>query len=167
MSYTVGNWTVSEQTTDTITTAKTPSIPDLSYAADYTVTKKMPDEVQLANVTGSGLIPAETLRYGRTKIADVYANANVPESQKCNVKGGIRTLAEVQYFLKATNTVSGEEVILPMRGWMCLQVPTVDFISSAALQTLLKRTIAASFGTGEAVGTQAVSVARGDLDPTA
>lgn len=167
MSYTTGNWTVAPLTSDTISTPKSPSIPDLDYAVDYTVTGRGTNEVSLVNTTAPGLMPQEQLRYGRTRVADVYSDTDIPASQRCNVRSGFRTLQEVRYNLKATNSVSGEELLLPMRGWICLQVPSVDFITAGALGDLLKRTISAAFGTGEVAGSQAVRVAQGDLDPTA
>jgi hypothetical protein len=168
MSYTIGNWTVEPLTTDSISTAKALSLVDLSYAADYTVTERGTAEVRLANTTGAGLAPVEQLRYGRTRVKDVYASngLDVPASQKCNVRDGIRTLHECKYLLKATNSVSGEELLLPMRGWICLEAPTVDFISSAALFDLFKRTVGAALATGKTDGTLVTDVARGDLDPT-
>jgi hypothetical protein len=58
-------------------------------------------------------------------------------------------------------------VVLPMRGALSFTVPTVDFISPAALEDLVKRTVSTMFATGSVNGTQATHVARGDLDPTA
>lgn len=167
MSYTIGNWSVESLTTDSITTPKSLSIVDLSYAADYTVTEKSPSEVRLANVTGGSLISPEQLRYGRSRVANVYNNTDVPETMMCNVRSGVRTLHEVKYLLKATNSVSGQELLLPMRGWMCLEVPTVDFITPSALEDLVKRTVAAAFATGSTDGSLVTDVARGDLDPSA
>lgn len=166
MSYTTGNWSVEPLTVDSITTPKSPSIPDLDYTVDYTVTGRGTNEVRLVNVTSPGLMPQEELRYGRVMVSDVYNNTNIPSTQRCNVRSGVRTLQEVRYNLKATNTVSGEELLLPMKGWICLQAPSVDFVTAQALEDLLKRTISAAFGTGEVAGSQAVRVAQGDLDPT-
>jgi hypothetical protein len=168
MSYTIGNWTVEPLTSDSISTAKALSLVDLDYATDYTVTERGTAEVRLANTTGAGLAPVEQLRYGRTRVKDIYASSmDVPAGQKCNSKEGIRSLHEIRYLLKATNGVSGQELLLPMRGWICLEVPTVDFISASALTDLFKRTVSAALATGKTDGTLVADVARGDLDPTA
>lgn len=167
MSYTVGNWTVAPQTSDTISTPKTPSIPDLSFAADYTVIKDSSDEVRLANTTSIGLMPAEYLRYGKHTVANVYQNVDVPASKRTRTTEGVRTLSEIRYNLKATNSVSGDEVVIPMRGWICLEVPTDDLVTSAALQELLMRTLATAFATGKVDASLVTDVARGDLNPTA
>jgi hypothetical protein len=165
--YTVGNWSVDALTEDTITEPKSLSIVDLSYAADYTVASRLADEVSLANTTSGALTPPEHLRYGKQKISDVYSQFDVQPSQRLNAREGERTMSEVKFLLKATNSVSGQEVLLPFRGWICLQAPTVDFVNATALNYLLKRTIAAAFATGSTDETLAMHMAQGDLDPTA
>jgi hypothetical protein len=168
-SYSIGNWTVASQVQDTISTPKSLPIPDLSYATDFTVTKRGNGEVHLANTTGSGLEPVEYLRYGRSRIADVYATSglDVPQSMKLKAREGIRDLHEIRYLLKATNSVSGEEVLIPIRGWVVLELPTADFVTPQAITDLLTRVVSATTATGSVDGTLVTNVARGDLDPTA
>lgn len=163
--YTIGNWTVDQLTTDTISTAKSLSLVDLDYANDYTLASSKPTEASLSNTTGSGIIPVESLRYSRTKVQDVYKNFDVQTSQRLNTPEGVRTLHEIKFLLKATNSVSGQEILLPMRGWICLELPTADFVQPAALELLLKRTASAALATGKTDGTLVTDVARGDLDP--
>jgi hypothetical protein len=163
--YTLGNWTVDQLTTDTISTAKSLSLVDLDYADDYTPTETNPNEARLANTTGTGLNPVEYLRYGRQFVKDIYNMFDVPQAARCNVADGVRTLHEVRYLLKATNSVSGDEILLPFRGWICLEAPTVDFVKPAAIELLLKRTVSAALATGSVDGTLATDVARGDLLP--
>jgi hypothetical protein len=52
-----------------------------------------------------------------------------------------------------------------MRGSIAFTVPTVDFVSPAALEQLVKRSIATMFATGTVDGTMATDIARGDLNP--
>lgn len=163
--YTIGNWTVDQLTTDSISTAKSLSLVDLDYGDDYTVIADEPTEAKLANTTGSGLNPVEYLRYGRRTVKDVYSTFPVPDAQKCSVTDGVRTLHEVRLLLKATNSVSGEEVLLPFKGWICLEAPTADFVKPAAIELLLKRTVSCALATGSTDGTLATDVARGDLVP--
>lgn len=166
MSYTVGNWTVESLTTDSISSPKSLSLPDLDYANDYHVVQQRPTEIRLANNTSNGLLPMEVLRYGRQAENNVYAGFDVSAAQQLNVRDGIVLTCEVKYLLKATNTVSGAEALLPMRGWINLKVPTVDLVSTSALTELLNRTCAAALGTGQTDGSLVANMARGDLDPT-
>jgi hypothetical protein len=167
MAHVIGNWSVDKPTADSITTPKSLEVPDLSYATDFSVTTRQNGEVRLANTTGSGILPMETLRYGRSTVANIYNGVEVAEAMKSKIKQGVRTLCEIRYFLKASNTVSGEEILLPLRGWVCLEVPTVDFISGEEIDALLKRTVSASLKTGSVNGALVTDVARGDLDPSA
>jgi len=163
--YTVGNWTVDQLTADSISDPKSLTLVDLDYAHDYSVASRDAAEVRLANKTGAGITPVEQLRYGRQKVKDVYNQFDVQSGQRMNVTEGVRTLAEVKTLLKATNSVSGQEILIPLRGWICLEVPTADFVTPVALELLLKRTVAASLATGSVNGDLAVAMARGDLDP--
>lgn len=163
--YTIGNWTVDQLTTDTISTAKSLSLVDLDYANDFTLASNQPTEARLSNTTGQGINPVESLRYGRQKVQNVYQNFDVQTSQRLNTPEGVRTLSEIKFVLKATNSVSGQEILLPMRGWICLEVPTADFVQPQALELLLKRTVSAALATGKTNGDLATDIARGDLDP--
>lgn len=166
MNYTIGNWTVESMTTDSISTAKTPSIVDLDYTNDFSLISEKPTEVRLANLTGASLSPVEDIRYARQKVDDIYyLDPSIDPGNRANAKSGTSLLTELTFQLKATNTVSGEEILLPMRGRVVLVAPTVGFIGPNALKYLLLRTMSAAFGTGEVLGTQVVNMARGDLDP--
>jgi hypothetical protein len=164
--YTTGNWSVEQLTTDSITTPKDLSIVDLDYSNDFTVVSEKPTEVILANTTGEGFIPVEHIRYGRRPLADIYGNfPDVASGQRTPVKDGYRCMTEVKYLLKATNTVSGQEILLPFRSWISYDIPMVDFVKPQAVELLVKRTIASAFATGKVDDTMIVDIARGDLNP--
>lgn len=170
MSETIGNWTVDVLTTDTISSTKNLPIPDLSYAADFTVAKSTSEEVVLINKTGASLRPAEMIRYTRRPVQDVYKSGlssqlDISNSQRANCTSGVNAYGEIAYMLKATNSVSGEEIVLPMRGAVSFTVPTIDFVSPTALGTLIKRVISVMFDTGKVDGSLATNIARGDLNP--
>lgn len=165
MSYTTGNWTVTSQQTDTIATAKTLSIPDMSYAANFAVTSDEPGECKLANITGSALLPVENLRYGRTVIANVYANTEVPASSQLEVKTGVRILVESAEQLHAVNSVSGKEVDVPVRAWLCVQVPTAGIVGDKAIEHAVGRCLGAMFSTGTVTTARLEACARGSVNP--
>lgn len=165
MNYTIGNWTVVSQTTDTTSTPKTLSITDLSYDKDFTVATTSNEELILHNMTGKALSTAESIRYARTNVADVYKNSNVPATSRLAAKQGVRTLCEVQLELKATNNVSGAEVTIPAKGWICIQIPTAAMVTPEAVEYVLGRTIAAAFNKGATDENRIVELVRGDLNP--
>lgn len=171
MAYTIGNWTVDSLTSDSISAPKNLPIPDLDWEHDFHLLRSSSEEAVLINKTGSSLKPVEMVRFTRRPVVDVYksglsAQLDMCGAQKANCTNGVNAYAELAYMLKATNSVSGEEVLLPMRGSIAFTVPTIDFISPAALEALVKRSIATLFQTGKVDGSLATNIARGDLDPT-
>lgn len=165
LSYIIGDWTIVDQITDTISTPKNLPLPDLDFASDFAVSNNGTAEATLTNITGTSLESPESIRYARTTVSDVYSGSDIPSSQRHAVKTGVRTLCEVKFTLKATNSTSGAEVFLPLKGWVCLQVPTVNLITGAAVTYALQRAVASAFNTGVVTNTREVEVARGDLIP--
>lgn len=165
LNYTSGNWTITSLTTDTIATAKTLSIKDLDYTNDFAVTQDEPLEARLSNITGSSLISAENLRYAKSAVSNVYTGTEVGASNQMPVKTGIRTLVEANVLVKAVNSVSGEEYMLPIRAWTIVQVPNASFVSNAVLEYALGRALGALFNTGATTIGRVEEVARGSLLP--
>jgi hypothetical protein len=79
----------------------------------------------------------------------------------------VRLYHEIRFLLDAKNTVTGQQVQLPFRGWVSITVPALDLVNGAMLGDLLKRTIACAFATGDTGNALVLREARGDLDPTA
>lgn len=165
LNYTSGHWTVTSLTTDTVTAGKTLTIPDLSYALDYAKTSDEPTEATLANLTSVALGTMETLRYAKSDVKNVYANTQVGASNQMPVKTGVRTLVEANVLIQAANSVSGEEFLIPVRAWTCVQIPTASFISDAVLGYAMGRALGAMFDTGVATTSREEAVARGSLLP--
>lgn len=165
MNYTVGNWSVSSLTTDTIVATKNVALTDLDYVHDYAESGSSADEATMSNVTGSSFVTPEKLRYARSTVADIYAGTDVPSLNRFAVKTGLRTLTEVRFNVQAVNSVSGEEVLLPMKGWICLQVPNASLVTDAAVLYLLKRTMSCAFNTGLVDAAREAEIARGALLP--
>lgn len=165
MQYTTGNWTVKSLTTDTISTTKNIAVTDLDYANDFAPSVSAVSEATLKNTTGSSFASPEEVRYGKSTVANVYAGTDVPTLNMFANKTGVRTLAEVKFNLQATNSVSGQEVLLPCRGWTCLVVPDASLITDDAVEYLLKRTIAVAFNTGATDESREAEIARGALLP--
>lgn len=165
LSYTTGNWALSSLTTDTVQTAKSISLPDLSFAKDFARTEDEPNEAKLANVTGTSLGSAETIRYAKSDVKNVYASTDVGAANQMPVKTGIRTLTEANVLIAATNSVSGAEYYVPVRAWVCIQVPNASFMKDAAVEYTLGRALGALFDTGSTGIARQTDVMRGSLIP--
>lgn len=165
MNYTMGNWTIESLVTDSIETSKNIPVVDLDYDNDFTLSKSTDEEVILVNITGQSLESPESIRFGKTRVQDIYAGLDIPAPNRISAKQGVRTLCEIRLHVRATNSVSGDEIILPFRGWICLQVPTASMVTPQAIEYLLNRTYACALKTGSVDATRVTEVARGDLSP--
>lgn len=165
MHYTEGNWTVDSLTTDSVSSAKTWSIPDFSYSADFAVTVDEPEEAILANRTASSLEPAETVRFGVQKVKDIYSTFDVDASAKLASARGVQTLNEVKFLVKATNSVSGQEVMIPFTGRVVLRFPTGSPVTGDMIDYGLQRTVACVMATGSVGPKRILEEARGSLIP--
>lgn len=165
LNYTSGNWTVESLTTDTVTAGKTLTIADLSYASDYAKLDSSATEARLANITSPAMTTPETIRFAKSDVKNVYTNTSVGASNQMPVKTGIRTLVEANILVQATNSVSGEEYLVPVRAWTCVQLPSASFISDKVLEYALGRAFGATFDTGLATISRENSIARGSLFP--
>lgn len=165
MNYTIGNWSVSSLTTDTISATKNVAVTDLDYAHDYAESSSTADEATMSNTTGSSFVTPEKLRYARSTVNDIYAGTDVPTLNRFAAKTGLRTLSEIRFNVQAVNSVSGEEVLLPMKGWICLQLPNASIVTDAAVLYLLKRTISCALNTGAVDASREAEIARGALLP--
>lgn len=165
LNYTSGNWTVVSLTTDTVTAGKTLTIADLSYNVDYTKVEDTATEAKLVNVTGSSLTSPEIIRYAKSDVKNVYTNSEVGASNQMPVKTGVRTLVEANVLVSATNSVSGEEYMVPVRAWTCVQVPTASFVSDKVLEYALGRCLGATFDTSKVTISREEDIARGSLIP--
>lgn len=164
-SYTIGNWTVSSLYKDTLTTAKTISVVDLSYATDFKKASDEPDEAIITNVTGSELTSPENIRFGVSQVTNVYSGTNTDATSQFPSKKGVQVLVEISENYRAINKVTGVEVDLPCKGRLVLRVPNNSAVTPDLIGDLLMRTIAAAFATGKTTSSRVVSLVRGSLLP--
>lgn len=165
LNYTAGHWTVTSLTTDTVTAGKTLTIPDLKYATDYAKTEDEPSQAVIANLTSTALGTMETIRYAKSDVKNIYTNTQVGASNQMPAKTGVRTLVEANVLIQAANSVSGEEYLIPVRAWTCVQIPTASFISDAVLNYAMGRVLGAMFDTSLTTTSREEAVARGSLLP--
>lgn len=163
-NYTQGNWDVSDQYTDTSATPKNISVPDLTYSSDYIAVKDEADEVIINNITADDLMPHESIKFAKSKVANVYAGIELAQAVGTN-KTGVQVMAELVTCYKAINSITGEEIDVPCKGRIVLRLPNAPFITDALVSDLLKRTIASAFATGATSETRIVAMARGALNP--
>lgn len=166
MQYTTGNWTVQSLYKDTLTTPKNLSLPDLSYATDYAKSVDEPSEAVISNITAQELIPAETIRFATQNVANVYNNTNVGAGSRLDNPTGKQILIGNTVFYRATNSVTGQEVLLPIPGHIVLKICTHPLVTTELIEDAMKRIISSAFATGSVDASRVVSLARGIMLPT-
>jgi len=166
-SYTIGNWTVSSNYADTLTTTKSIVVPDLSYASDYSLTADEPDDCVIKNVTSTNLNVCETLRFARQSVKNIYERTGTTAtSAKIADPSGVQIMFELNETYSASNSVTGQEAEIPCVGRIVLRFGTSTMVTSRLIEDLLTRTIATSFATGKTNADRAIQLARGIVVPT-
>ena len=163
--YTIGNWSVSADTTDTDTTAKNFAIPNLKFASDFTKTQDEPGQAIIANATGTGIESSESIRFACSTVNNVYANAGVDVALQPPLKKGVQVMAEIKTTYHAENSVSGASVDLPCVGRVVLRFPTYSVVTDDLVEDLLKRTVASIFADGKTDVSRVLDLARNSLLP--
>lgn len=143
--YQNNGFTVSADYTDTVTTPKNISVPDLS-ASDFALAKETSDTVTFTNVTGANAVSSEGLKQQYTAVADVYRNTDIDAASKLPSTRGIQVMNELTETYHAT--ASDKIVALPCMGRLTLRIPTGIPVTQDLVEDLLARTIAASFLNG-------------------
>lgn len=164
-NYTIGDFTVSDLVTDTITVAKNISVPDLKYATDYTKVLDSSEEAKIANTTGPDLLSHENIRFARSEVSNIYVGVNSDSAMVLPQKKGVQVMCELSNTYRATNSVSGNEYDLPCKGRIVLRFPASTCVTEALVTDLLVRTIASAFGTGAVNADRIMDLAMGALLP--
>lgn len=166
LSYTVGNWSIVSREVDTITVPKSMSVTDLDYAHDYSVAASSAGRSELLNISGSSLEPVERFRYTDITVDNIFHGIDVPDSARLCPKKGRGVLVETIFFLEATNGVSGETLMFPLRFQTKVESITHNVVAKPAIDWALARHIGACLQTGSTDGSLLLAAFRGDTDPT-
>lgn len=165
-NYTLGNWTVSDDYSDTVTATKSLAIPDLDFKHDFSKKEDEPTSASIVNTTSAGLNPSETVKFGYSTVANIYTNTDVDAAAYAPSKRGVQVMAEISENYKAVNSVTGDEVILPCKGRVVLRFPSMSCVNETLIKDLLYRSISASLSTGSTDATRIIELAKGSLLPS-
>lgn len=163
--YTTGDWTVSKQHIDTLTTKKNIAVPDLSYATDYIIVTDEPNEAVIASKTGSDLVSHETIRFARSEVANVYQGVVTDSAMMLPYKKGVQVMSEVQTSYKAVNGTSKAEYDIPLKGRIVLRLPTFSAVTDEMVTDFIIRVIASVFSTSKTDVSRITELVRGKLKP--
>lgn len=160
-TYTSGDWSVSDQYTDTVATPKDISVPDLDFANDFALTKDEATEAVYTNITADDVRSHESIRFACSPIANIYQGFSVQSPS--SIKNGVQVMAELSSLYKAVNSVSGVENEIPVKGRIVLRIPTHSFVTSDLVADALFRVISSIFSTGAVSEARALDLVKGIL----
>lgn len=152
--------------TDSITTPKTVSIPDLKYSTDFKVSTDVPGEVIMTNVT-SPLDRNETIRFALTNVKDIYSNTGVDPSCMAASHQGISLVAQVSDVWRYADAAvpTAAVVDLPISAHLVIKAPKSSFLAADDYLAIAQRAFALLFATGSVTSGRLMSLLKGALDP--
>jgi hypothetical protein len=154
--------------TDSITTPKTVSVPDLKYTTDFKVSTDVPGELIMTNVT-SPLDRNETIRFAVSNVKDIYAGSGVDSSCMAASHQGISLVAQVaDVWRYADSAVPTAPVVdLPISAHLVIKAPKSSYLSADDYLAIAQRAFALLFATGSVTSTRLMQMLKGALDPNA
>lgn len=160
--------TVNVGYTDSITTPKELSIPDLDYAKDFAVVTDEPGSLVLTNIT-SPIDQPEKIRWGYQNINNVYANSGIDPAYYAPSKRGISIVSQVSEVWKVGETTDTcgcpLPVYLPVEGHVVFKVPTHSAITENMVEAFLRRVMDTLYATGSVSPERIGKLMRGSLRP--
>lgn len=129
-------------------TAPSITMPVLNYGVDYRVKSESNKEVVLVN-TSCPLDQIETVRFGFSEIANIYAKSGLNSDQISGPLKGVNVLAQINETLKVTDTANAAySQYLPVSAHMVIKVPQSGYITPAIVNTLITRLVATLYENG-------------------
>lgn len=159
--------------TDKVATTKNVAVPQLSYAADFSVKAETSSEVVLTNTT-SPLDQPETIRFALEPVRNVYNGTAIDPSAQSTSKNGVSLLVQVNDILRVSPE-TGESgcccgdgaMDFPISTHIVIKTPLVQYIDADTVLSVVKRNISALFGEGTDVTSARLnSMLRGALKPS-
>lgn len=157
----MANPTTSFGYTDSVSTEKNISVPDLSYSADFAEDDKTAkrssssasSELIITNLTSPTDQP-ETIRWGYESIADIYRNTGIDPSFMSVSKRGASLVGQVNDLLRVTpaddsGCCSMQQIMLPIEAHWVLKFPISQYVTPEIALQVLERAFATAYATGK------------------
>lgn len=143
-------------------TAPTITTKVLNFESDFRVKSESAKEVVLVNTT-TPLDQNETIRFGFSEIADIYAKSGINSDLVVGSKKGINLLSQLTEIVKVTDSAnSAFTQYLPISAHLVIKVPQSSYIDSALVQDLITRLISTLYQNGASL---VPALAKGVLTP--
>lgn len=146
----------------------TVTLPVLNYGIDWGVIENTAGQAAITN-TKSSISAPRRLRFGQSKIADVYKNTGIDRALMQPSHNGTSILCQFTDTFSIIDTTDTKyEVLLPVSAHLVLKVPNNDLLTpSVILDSIICPMLAGLFEPGSNDPARIVAMLRGALLPTA
>lgn len=135
---------------------------NLNFEADFRVKSETARDVILVNTT-SPLDQSETIRFGYSEIADIYAKSGINSDLVVGSKKGINLLAQITEIAKVTDSNNAAFIqYLPISAHLVIKVPQSSYIDNELVQALITRLMSTLYQNGSSL---LPSLSKGVLAP--
>lgn len=137
----------------------------LNVGVDYAVKSNAPGEVVITNIT-SPADRIEKIRFGYSEVSDIYKGSGIDPAYYGPSRKGVSVvvqLTEVQRVVESTDI--NYAVDLPISAHLVIKVPSHELVTSATVETALKRLLSALYPKGGTTLTRLTALLRGSLVP--
>lgn len=145
---------------------KTLTRPNLNYAANFSVVSNTDNKAVITNLT-TPVDQQETIRWQESNVANIYDGTTIDPSVFATSKQGISLVAQVNNVLRVTDSVDATfQVDLPISVHMVVKLPKSQYITSANLEAVIARCVAAYYDTDSTGVTRIDKLVRGSMLPS-
>lgn len=137
----------------------------VNFAKDFKVKSEEPGEVLLTNLTSPVVYP-EKIRISVSDVANVYNGSSVEPSLFAPTKKGTSLLVQVTEIFKVTDSVTSQEVALPVSVHFVVKVPNHELVTPTIVENLIGRALSCLYDTGVSTTTRLTALLRGSLKPS-
>lgn len=161
------SYSISTGYTDTISTPKSLSIPDLDYKVDFAVTSESAKEVIISNIT-SPMDRTETFRFAVSDVKDVYTGTSVDSSFMAPSHKGVTLVCQLNDIWRYVDpsNLSLAQIDLPIEAHFVLKVPKTSYVTADQFLSVFQRLASLAFSTGSVTSSRLFNMLKGALDPT-
>lgn len=153
--------------TDSSKTPLSVSVPNLTYASDFSVRDEKSTEIIITNTT-SPLDQPETIRFAWQTVGNVYNNTDIATENQAITRRGLQLLTQVNDIIRVTpDSESGHcdcAYDLPISAHLVLRVPLNNNVTADTVMQVALRCVATLFD-GSNSTSRLNSMLRGSLKP--
>lgn len=180
LSYTTGNWSVTEPLTGDVTEAyntgmRGVNVRNIVWPTDVSLTSNSTSEsAECVSQKNTTMLNALKVTFNKSKINNIYESVKAfakDAVQRLSKKDGFREQIRVDLKYRAVNSVSGEEGDILSSAWVILQTQNHPAVTTALNQRTLQYALGALSQTDESANALSTGcifsdMLKGDLDPT-